>query len=96
MIIIVAYDVSTETAKGRRRLRRIALVCKDFGQRVQKSIFECRIGDTEWVKFKNRLLNEVNEKEDSLRFYFIDEASQRKTEHYGLGKPVDFGKPLII
>ena len=96
MIIVVAYDVNTEKAKGRRRLRRVALACKDYGQRVQKSVFECKVGDNEWVKFKARLLSEIEEKEDSLRFYFIDEASQRRTEHYGLGKPVDFNGPLIV
>jgi len=95
MIIVAGYDVNTETVKGRRRLRRVALVCKDFGQRVQKSVFECKVGDKEWVKFKARLLAEIEEKEDSLRFYFIDEAAQRRTEHYGLGRPVDLNGPLI-
>lgn len=96
MIIVVGYDVNTETSKGRRRLRRVAEVCEDYGQRVQKSVFECKVGDKEWIIFKNRLLAEINEKEDSLRFYFIDDGSQRRTEHYGLGKPVDFDGPLIV
>ncbi len=96
MIIVVGYDVNTETAKGRRRLRRVALVCKDFGQRVQKSVFECKVGDSEWVKLKARLLSEIEENEDSLRFYFIDEGAQRRTEHYGLGRPADLNGPLVV
>ncbi|GAB4030268.1 MAG: CRISPR-associated endonuclease Cas2 [Elusimicrobiota bacterium] len=96
MIIVVGYDVNTETSKGRKRLRRVAEICEDYGQRVQKSVFECKVGDKEWIVFRNRLLAEINEKEDSLRFYFIDEASHRRTEHYGLGKPVDFDGPLIV
>lgn len=96
MLVIVAYDVNTEKAAGRRRLRRLARACKDFGQRVQKSIFECKVADSQWTKLKHRLLNEMKKEEDSLRFYFIDEAAQKKTEHYGLGKPTDLDGPLIV
>ena len=95
MLIVVGYDVNTEKAPGRRRLRRMARACKDFGLRVQKSVFECKVGDSQWVQLKHRLLDEMNEKEDSLRFYFIDESAQKKTEHHGLGKPVDLEGPLI-
>ena len=95
MIVVVAYDVNTEAAAGRRRLRRMARVCKDFGLRVQKSIFECRVADTQWVKLRHLLLKEMKEEQDSLRFYFIDEAAQKKTEHHGLGKPIDLEGPLI-
>ena len=95
MIVIVAYDVNTEKLSGRRRLRRIALACKDFGLRVQKSVFECRVGSTAWANLKHRLLKEMNEDEDSLRFYFLDDDSATKTEHYGRGKPADLTGPLI-
>ena len=95
MSVVVAYDVNTETAAGRRRLRRIATACKDYGQRVQKSVFECEVGGADWVKLKHRLLEEMDEKTDSLRFYFLDSDAARKTEHHGLGRPVDLGGPLI-
>jgi len=95
MNVVVAYDVNTEAAAGRRRLRRMARACKDYGQRVQKSIFECDVGDAQWVRLKHRLLEEMNEKEDSLRFYFLDSNTARKTEHHGLGRPVDLEGPLI-
>ncbi len=95
MLVVVAYDVNTEKAPGRRRLRRIARACKDFGLRVQKSIFECKVGDVQWVKLKHQILGEMKVEEDSLRFYFIDESAQKKTEHHGLGKPIDLEGPLI-
>jgi CRISPR-associated protein Cas2 len=95
MVVVVAYDVNTEKAAGRRRLRRVARACKDYGQRVQKSIFECQVDETAWTRLKHRLIEEMNEKEDSLRLYFIDACAARKTEHYGLGQPVDFEGPLI-
>lgn len=96
MIVVVAYDVSTETKEGRRRLRRVAQACKDYGQRVQKSVFECVVRDRDWVQFRHRLLGEFEPKEDSLRFYFLDELSRARTEHHGVGKPLDFEGPLII
>jgi CRISPR-associated protein Cas2 len=95
MTIVVAYDVNTETAAGRRRLRRVAQACKDYGQRVQKSVFECLVDETIWTRLRHRLLEEMKEEEDSLRFYFIDVAAAKKTEHHGLGQPADLEGPLI-
>lgn len=96
MLIVVAYDVATETKEGRRRLRRVAQACKDYGQRVQKSVFECLVRDSDWVKLRHRLLAEISAKDDSLRFYFLDENSRAKTEHHGTGKPVDLDGVLVI
>ncbi len=96
MWIVVCYDVNTETAAGRKRLRRVAQVCKNFGQRVQKSVFECQVGQQEWVKLKDRLLTEIKEDEDSLRFYFLDEKAAVRTEHYGVREPVDLTEPLLL
>lgn len=96
MVVIVAYDVSTETKEGRRRLRRVAQACQDFGQRVQKSLFECRLRQQDWVRLRARLLAELNREEDSLRFYFLDEDSTGKTEHHGIGQPIDLDGPLVI
>lgn len=96
MFVVVAYDVSTETRAGRRRLRRVAQACKDYGQRVQKSVFECILREADWVKLKHRLLQETALTEDSLRFYFLDEIARTKIEHHGVKGPVDLEGPLIV
>jgi CRISPR-associated protein Cas2 len=96
MIVVVAYDVSTETREGRRRLRRVAQACKDYGQRVQKSLFECVLRESDWVRLRHRLLQETILKEDSLRFYFLDEPARSRTEHHGIKCPVDMDGPLIV
>ena len=96
MRILITYDVSTVTKPGRRRLRRIAKACLDYGQRVQYSVFECKLDPTEWVKLKARLLKEYDQKEDSLRFYPIGEDDFTRMEHYGVRQPVDLDEPLII
>jgi len=96
MLVVVAYDVCTETKEGRRRLRRVAQACKDYGQRVQKSVFECLVRDSDWARLRHRLLTEFSPKEDSLRFYFLDEPSRSKTEHHGAGKPIDIDGVLIL
>ena len=83
MLVLVTYDVSTVEAAGRRRLRRVARACSDYGVRVQKSVFECQVGQAEWARLRDRLLSECDRDEDSLRFYFPDEASARRTEHLG-------------
>jgi CRISPR-associated protein Cas2 len=96
MVIVVAYDVSTVEAAGRRRLSRVARACKDYGVRVQKSVFECQVAQMDWARLRDRLLNEYNPDEDSLRFYFLDEAAVERTEHHGVAKPVDLTSPLIL
>lgn len=96
MLILVTYDVSTVEPAGRRRLRRVAQACEDYGTRVQKSVFECQVGQKEWARLRDRLLSEINTGEDSLRFYFLDENAVTRTEHHGTGKPVDLTEPLIL
>lgn len=96
MVVVVTYDVSTETKEGRKRLRRVAQACQDFGVRVQKSVFECSVGAAEWVSLRARLLDELDQREDSLRFYFLDEITRQRTEHHGLGKPIDLEGPLVV
>lgn len=96
MLILITYDVSTVEAAGRKRLRRVARACKDYGTRVQKSVFECQVGRKEWVLLRNRLLSEVETNEDSLRFYFLDENAVARTEHHGIGAPVDLSEPLVF
>lgn len=94
MFVLITYDVSTIEKAGRRRLRRVAQACKDYGQRVQNSVFECRVDQKEWVLLRERLLKEIAEKEDSLRFYFLD--SDVSVEHHGTKRPVDLEAPLIV
>jgi CRISPR-associated protein Cas2 len=96
MLILVTYDVSTIEPAGRRRLRRVAQACKDYGVRVQKSVFECQVGQTEWVRLRDRLLTEIKLEADSLRFYFLDEKAVQRTEHHGVAKPLDLNEPLIV
>ncbi|MHB1953241.1 MAG: CRISPR-associated endonuclease Cas2 [Sulfobacillus sp.] len=96
MLVLVAYDVSTVEAAGRRRLSRVARACKDYGTRVQKSIFECQVGPMEWARLRDRLLEEYRANEDSLRFYFLDETAVQRTEHHGVAQPINLREPLIL
>ena len=96
MVVLVCYDVSTLDRAGQKRLRRVAKACSDYGQRVQYSLFECRVGDKEWALLRSRLLAEVNTKEDSLRFYFLDEAAVKRVEHLGVREPRDLADPLVF
>lgn len=96
MMVLVSYDVSTMEKDGRRRLRRIARACLDYGQRVQNSVFECNVDPAQWETLKNRLLKEMNENEDSLRFYFMGNKWKHKVEHIGTKQTVDLDGLLMI
>ena len=96
MLVIVSYDVSTETAAGRKRLRRVARVCESIGQRVQKSVFECRVDVAQFEELERRLLAEIKLEEDCLRFYRLTEPVDLHMREYGKFKAVDFDKPLIV
>ena len=96
MLVLVAYDVSTETSEGQRRLRRVAKVCLNYGQRVQKSVFECRVDQMHFEELQRRLLKEINEEEDNLRFYRLTEPLERNVIEYGKFRAVDFEGPLIV
>ena len=96
MFVLIAYDVSTIDKPGQRRLRRVARACEDYGVRVQKSLFECQVGKTEWAALRNRLLEEIDPKQDSLRFYYLGEETRKESEHHGVKKPVDLTAPLIL
>lgn len=95
MLVLVSYDVSTTTQAGRRRLRRIAKTCLDFGQRVQNSVFECQVDPEQWVRLRARLLDEFDSDEDSLRFYFLGKNWRRRVEHHGAKETIDLQGPLI-
>ncbi len=95
MLVIVSYDVSTRTAKGRKRLRRVAKACGDYGQRVQNSVFECLVDPAQWTHLRARLIAEFDEEEDSLRFYFLGSNWRRRVEHLGTKAVPDPEGPLI-
>jgi CRISPR-associated protein Cas2 len=97
MNILVTYDIAdTESREGARRLRKVAIVCKDYGQRVQFSVFECEIDDMQFEVFRSKLLKVIDVKMDSLRFYKLMGGRDRAVESYGVDKYVDFNEPLIL
>lgn len=96
MYVIVSYDVATTTADGRRRLRRVAKACLDYGQRVQNSVFECAVDATQWTTLRHRLLDIFKEEEDSLRFYFLGNEWRNRVEHHGAKKILDLQEPLLV
>jgi CRISPR-associated protein Cas2 len=96
MMILVTYDVSTESSAGRKRLRRVAKVCLNYGQRVQKSVFECEVNTMEMERLKDQLLQEIDENEDSLRIYRIIEPIEKNREQFGNNRAIDFEGALIV
>lgn len=96
MLVLVTYDVSTESESGSRRLRRVAKICKNHGQRVQKSVFECLVDPAQWASFLNQLKEEIDPKVDSLRFYFLGSNWKPKIEHIGAHSSYDPEGVLII
>jgi CRISPR-associated protein Cas2 len=96
MFVIVSYDVATNDNTGKRRLRRVAKTCKDYGQRVQYSVFECIVDPSQWTKLKARLISEIDLGKDSLRFYYLGSNWQHRVEHVGAKEPIDQEGPLIV
>ncbi len=96
MEILVAYDVNTETSAGRRRLRRVATICKDYGQRVQFSVFECRVDQAQYEMLSTRLEEIINPDSDSLRIYKLRGGRDEFLACFGLDKYTDFDEPLIL
>jgi len=96
MFVLVSYDVSTTDPKGSRRLNRVAKACKDYGQRVQYSVFECIVDPAQWAVLKQRLIDEINQELDSLRFYYLGSNWRRRVEHIGAKKTIDQEGPLIV
>lgn len=96
MLILITYDVSTETGAGRRRLRRVARACLDYGQRVQYSVFECEVDPAQWAVLRARLLSEIDPARDSLRFYRLGAEGRRRIEHVGAKPVLDLEGPLVV
>jgi CRISPR-associated protein Cas2 len=96
MMVLVTYDVNTETEGGRRRLRRVARVCVNWGQRVQKSVFECSVDPAQFTKLKASLLDEIDAAVDSLRFYYLGANWRNRVEQVGARASIDPDGPLIV
>lgn len=96
MMMLITYDVSTETSAGRRRLRRVARACLDFGQRVQQSVFECEVDPAQWTALRARLMSEIDPELDSLRFYRLGAEGRRRVEHIGAKPALDLDGPLLL
>ncbi|AUB82873.1 CRISPR-associated endonuclease Cas2 [Candidatus Thiodictyon syntrophicum] len=96
MLVIATYDVSTESREGRRRLRRAAKVCLRFGQRVQKSVFECQVDQMQFEELERDLLAEIDLAEDNLRFYRLTEPHELRVKQYGVFRSLDFEGPLVV
>ena len=96
MLVLVCYDVNTETSAGRRRLRRVAKVCESTGQRVQKSIFECQVDVAQFETLERRLLAEINPDQDCLRLYRMPQTRGFEVLEHGSFKAVDFDGPLVL
>ena len=96
MWVLVTYDINTETATGRSRLRKIAKICEGFGQRVQKSVFECTLSNIQYERLRYRLMKGIDETQDSLRIYKLTQSKPETVEEFGVNDVRDFTEPLII
>ena len=96
MLVLVCYDVSTETKAGRRRLRRVAKVCESTGQRVQKSVFECQLDIAQFETLERELLAEIDPQQDCLRLYRMPETRGFEVREHGTFKAVDFDGTLVL
>lgn len=96
MLVLITYDVNTETAAGKKRLRKVAKQCVNYGRRVQNSVFECILDNAQCILLKEILLDIVDEKVDSLRFYYLGNKYQTKVEHMGVDRGVSADDTLIF
>lgn len=96
MLVIACYDVSTETSAGRARLRKVAKTCESIGQRVQKSVFECRVSQMQFEDLERRLLAIIDPAEDNLRLYRLHEPVELHIKQHGNFRAIDFDGPLVV
>ena len=96
MLVVITYDVETSTPAGERRLRKVARICENYGQRVQNSVFECSLDSAQFVLVKGKLMKEIDNKKDSLRFYKLGKNWAGKIEHYGTKQAYDPEGVLIV
>jgi len=96
MMMLVSYDVSTVSDGGKRRLRRVAKCCSNYGQRVQNSVFECNIDHARWTMLKDKLIDLIDPEKDSLRFYSLGKNWEPRVEHIGIKGTVNIEKDTLI
>ena len=96
MNILITYDVSSSSDGGAKRLRQVAKVCLDYGQRVQNSVFECKVDYATFIVLRQRLLEIIDQSVDSVRFYFLGKTWDEKTEHYGAKPSINMDQTLIV
>ena len=96
MLVLISYDVNTQDAEGRKRLRHIARLCENWGQRVQFSVFECLVDPAQWAALRANLLHCMDQEKDSLRFYFLGANWKNRVEHAGAKPGYDPQGPLIL
>lgn len=96
MMVLVSYDISLDNKNGARRLRRVSKICSNYGQRVQYSVFECSLDPALWIKVRAQLIDTIDEKKDSLRFYFLGANWKKRIEHIGAKESLDPDDPLVL
>ena len=96
MLVLITYDVNTETVSGKKRLRKVAKQCENYGRRVQNSVFECILDQAQSVVLKQSLIDIIDENVDSLRFYYLGNKYQTKVEHVGVERGIAVAQPLIL
>jgi len=94
-MVLITYDVSTETDAGKKRLRKVAKQCQNYGQRVQNSVFECVIDPGQLAQLQDRILKIINLEEDSVRYYYLGDEYRHRVEHVGAKKSLDMEGTLI-
>lgn len=96
MLILITYDVETATVEGRKRLRKVARECINYGHRVQNSVFECFLSEAQFVILREKLKEIINNTTDSIRFYFLGNNWERHVESLGINRSLDINSALII
>lgn len=96
MLVLITYDVNTESKEGKNRLRKVAKQCQNYGQRVQNSVFECLLDSAQCLRLKSMLTEIIDENIDSIRFYYMGERYKTKVEHVGVNRAKDMEGPMIF
>lgn len=96
MLVLVSYDVNTQDAGGRRRLRQVAKICLNYGQRAQYSVFECIVDPSQWTMLKQQLIEKIDKEKDSLRFYFLGSNWKKRVEHIGIKEVANLEEDTLI
>lgn len=95
-MVLVTYDVNTESKEGRKRLRQVAKLCVDYGQRVQNSVFECSVTPADYVELKHKLTTIINSELDSIRFYLLGKNWQKRLEQIGRNDTYDPDRDVFL